>query len=219
MARRAIKAVRQRVRRDPEAARELIIAAAEHVFADQSPDVVGLKDVARVADVSHALVSHYFGTYDRLVDAVLERRAAMTRAGIFAELLDGDVEIRPGALLDRLWASAGDPTTIRLSAWAMLNGRLDRSDFYAARVQGLRLVADALSKRLRTRKGERLARADLEFLLMSALTLVHGYAIGRAALQASLGHDVSPAADADFRARVGELLERHFDLPRRRGRD
>src|ERR1700733_1325987 len=80
---RAKKPTKPRVRRDPEAARELILAAAEHLFANQSPDVVGLKDVARVAGVSHALVSHYFGTYDRLVDAVLERRAALTRAGVF----------------------------------------------------------------------------------------------------------------------------------------
>ncbi len=210
------KAVRRRVRRDPEAARELILVAAEHVFAVHSPDVVGLKDIARKAGVSHALVSHYFGTYDRLVDAVLERRAAKTRAGVFAELLDPDVELRPGALLDRLWESAADPTTVRLSAWIMLNGRLDRADFFAARVQGMRLVADALSKRLRTRRGERVARADIEFLLMAALTLVHGYAIGRGALNASLGHAATTEADADFRKRVGEMLESHFDLPRNR---
>ncbi len=216
MARVVKKAARRRIRRDPEAARELILAAAEHVFAVHSPDVVGLKDIARTAGVSHALVSHYFGTYDRLVDAVLERRAAQTRAGVFSELLDPENQLRPGALLDRLWDAAGDQTSIRLSAWIMLNGRLDRADFFAARVQGMRLVADALSKRLRTRHGERIARADIEFMLMAALTLVHGYAVGRGALQASLGHAVTPEGDADFRRRVGELLERHFDLTRSR---
>src|SRR5438105_3253120 len=123
-----------RVRRDPEAARELILAAAERVFADKSPDVVGLKDVARVAGVSHALVSHYFGTYDGLVDAVLERRAAATRALVFAELLKEDTEVRPNVLLDRLWEASSDKTTTRLSAWAMMSGRVDSADFFAARV-------------------------------------------------------------------------------------
>jgi len=204
-----------RVRRDPEAARELILAAAEKVFAEKSPDVVGLKDVARVAGVSHALVSHYFGTYAKLVDSVLERRASFTRAQVFAELLKEDAELRPGALLDRLWEASNDVTTMRLSAWALMNARVDSADFFAARVQGLRLVADALQKRLRTKKGARLPRADIEFMLMAGLNLVRGYAMSKTALWASLGKDATPEADADYRERVREMLEQHFDIARR----
>jgi AcrR family transcriptional regulator len=204
-----------RTRRDPEAARELILAAAERVFAEKSPDVVGLKDVARVAGVSHALVSHYFGTYDGLVDAVLERRTAITRGQVFAELLKDDAELRPGALLDRLWEAASDKTTMRLSAWALASGRIESADFFAARVQGLKLVAEALQKRLRTKKGGRLPRADIEFMLLAGITLVRGYAMTRTALWSSLGKDASPEADAEFRERVREMLEQHFDIARR----
>ena len=64
----------KRARRSPEEARALILEAAERVFATHLPDVVGLKDVAREAGVSHALVTHYFGTYSALVEATLERR-------------------------------------------------------------------------------------------------------------------------------------------------
>lgn len=213
---KAAKKPRPRVRRDPEAARELILGAAERVFAERSPDVVGLKDVASAAGVSHALVSHYFGTYDALVDAVLERRAERTRAGVFAQLLDPGLELRPGALLDALWIASMDKATMRLSAWALLHGRLDSAEFFAARVQGLRLVADALEKRLRSRRGEKLARADVEFMLVSAVAMVRGYAAARTALQASLGHAPTPEADADFLERVRGMIEHHFDLPRRR---
>src|SRR4051812_23554771 len=70
----ASEEVAKRVRRTPEEARERILEAAERVFATHLPDVVGLKDVAREAGVSHALVTHYFGTYAALVEATLERR-------------------------------------------------------------------------------------------------------------------------------------------------
>ena len=64
-----------------------------------------MKDVARGAGVSHALVSHYFGTYDALVEAVLERRAEAIRRGGFADLVDptGDIQPRgyPGDEVER----------------------------------------------------------------------------------------------------------------------
>jgi AcrR family transcriptional regulator len=69
----------KRVRRTPEEARTLILDAADSVFREHLPDVVGLKDVARAAGVSHALVTHYFGTYAGLVAACSRRRARWAR--------------------------------------------------------------------------------------------------------------------------------------------
>ena len=60
IARRAAAAPRRR--RPPELARQEIVDAAERVFAASQPDQVGLKEVAREAGVSHALITHYFGT-------------------------------------------------------------------------------------------------------------------------------------------------------------
>src|SRR4051794_7784372 len=68
-----------RKRRDPDEARSHILTAAERVFAEHVPDVVGLKEIAREAEVSHALVSHYFGSYEALVEATLERRLRAVR--------------------------------------------------------------------------------------------------------------------------------------------
>ena len=66
-------AARKRVRRSPEEARTLILDAADAVFREHLPDAVGLKEVAKAAGVSHALVTHYFGTYANLVEAALEK--------------------------------------------------------------------------------------------------------------------------------------------------
>ena len=62
----------ERIRRTPKAARALILEAASGVLADLGPDRAGLKEVAAAAGVSHALVTHYFGTFSALVEEVLE---------------------------------------------------------------------------------------------------------------------------------------------------
>src|SRR5438128_2211734 len=64
----------------------LILDAADRVFERFMPDEVGLKEVAREAGVSHGLLTHYFGTYDALVEAALERRVERARAAILEKL-------------------------------------------------------------------------------------------------------------------------------------
>src|SRR5262249_38402902 len=145
----ARRSPKPRARRAPEEARRLILDAAERVFAARGPDAAGLKDVAREAGVSHALVSHYFGTFGGLAAATLDRRAAAARETIFADLARTAGEPDPAALLERLWSWVSDPLTLKLAAWTWLSGRSDDHAFFPARVQGLRLVADALEPRLK----------------------------------------------------------------------
>src|SRR5687768_16598245 len=88
-----------RRRRSPELARQEIMDAAERVFVEFQPDQVGLKDVAREAGVSHALITHYFGTFANMIEAVLERRVGGLRARILEKLRDTQgVLSRPGEL-------------------------------------------------------------------------------------------------------------------------
>jgi AcrR family transcriptional regulator len=204
-----------RKRRDPDEARALILDAAERVFAKHVPDVVGLKDVAREADVSHALVSHYFGSYEALVEKTLERRLDAVRAHVMAEIA------RPGIprerLLDVLAEVIRDPLTLRLLAWAMLTGRTRRGDFFGSRNQGLRQIADALAAVRAREELPVLPRGDIEFAILATITLMLGYGLSREALVGSLGHSITPhalaQADADFRARVRDLLQAYLTRP------
>jgi AcrR family transcriptional regulator len=203
--------VKPRLRRDPEEARGLILQAAERLVGERGPDAVGLKDVAKEAGVSHALVSHYFGTYAALVDAVLELRGENLRARVLALLGDPSAEVRPALLLDRLWDVLASPSAVRLTAWALLSGRADGADFFPRRVQGMRLVADAVEARSRTTAAAGGApsppREDIEFLVALSFVVTLGYGLGRTALRASLGKRANADGDADFRARVVELFE------------
>jgi AcrR family transcriptional regulator len=65
-----VKKIRQR--RTPEDARRLLLQAGELVLGQKGPEKATLRDVADAAGVSHALITHYFKTFDGLVDAVFE---------------------------------------------------------------------------------------------------------------------------------------------------
>ena len=110
-----------RIRRSPQDARALILASAETVLAARGPDAVGLKEVAREAGVSHALVTHYFGTYEALVKAVLERRMELAR--VEAERVIAVAPPGPENLLSVFFALLSDPLHVRLTTWALLSAR------------------------------------------------------------------------------------------------
>jgi AcrR family transcriptional regulator len=198
-----------RVRRDPEETRALILDAAERLFGARGPDAVGLKDVAGEAGVSHALVSHYFGTYAGLVDSVLERRARRMRERVVT-MLAGAQGARPTALLESLWDVLTDRSAARVTAWAILTGKAESAQFFPRRVQGLKLVVDAIMERLPPVEGTRLVREDVEFLAALAMAVTLGYALAGPVLSVALGKRASAAASADFRARLAGMFDAYL---------
>lgn len=208
MPRTTTKPAAKRARRTPEEARALILAAAERTFAQHLPETVGLKDVAQEAGVSHALITHYFGTYDALVEATLEQRIAQVRHELLPRLVSSIGQ--GGSLLEVLAAqraavieAASDPTTMRLVGWAILTGRAATGDFFPHRVQGLRLLADALATTTKA------SREDLEFVIIASFSLATTFAFGGHALAGALGRQPSRAAfDRHCDAMFAAFLER-----------
>lgn len=217
----AARPARTRVRRNPEEARALILEAAERVFAERGPDAAGLKDVAREAGVSHALVSHYFGTYDALVESVFEGYVARVRTGLLTRLatLSGGGAAEIDQLVDDFFETVAEPSYARLSLWALLSGRLDAKDFFARRKQGMRLVADAIeAAAARGPEGVRFSRDELELLLVEVLASGFGYLLGASVFWESLGRKATKERDEAFRrslaARIHAAL--HGAPPRAR---
>ena len=196
----------KRVRRTPEQARATILDAADRVFARHLPDAVGLKEIGEAAGVSHALVTHYFGTYGGLVEAALERRFARLRESLVNQLfvvLDAKAGVAEmlAAYRAAITRDAADPVTVRLAAWAMMSGRTGEEDFFAHRVQGLRLLADALESRTDV------PREDLEFCLIASFALSVVWTVGGPALAGALGKKRPKGNDARFEARVARMIE------------
>lgn len=190
-----------RVRRSPEEARELILAAARKLLAEKGPDAVGLKDVARTAGVSHGLVSHYFGTYGTLVEAVMAAHQASIRAELFARMQEHPDE-GPEAWIEHGFAAMAHPLYGRLSVWAVMSGRTSSAGFFARREQGLRMLVDALEARL----GPDVPRARIERVVVVVLTSMLGYMMGRDVLWAALGKEATEARDAAFREELSALV-------------
>jgi AcrR family transcriptional regulator len=176
-------------------------------LSHRGPDAVGLKDVAREAGVSHALVTHYFRTIDRVIDAALESVAEGNRRVLTGRILGG--EEGPRAWMDQWFEWVTRPEAARFLAWSFLTGRTTRSDFFSRRTRGLKQVADAIEERLAAEFGSvPLSRQDLEFVLLLLMAAPFGYAIGRDGYWAGLGVDrPGEKEDRFFFDRLAELVE------------
>ena len=87
---KAPRSPRKRVRRNPEQARANLLEAAIRVLSKQGPDAVGLKEVAAEAGVSHALVTHYFKTYETLVDATVQEAMLRLRTRLIDAMVTAE---------------------------------------------------------------------------------------------------------------------------------
>jgi AcrR family transcriptional regulator len=94
---------------------DVVLDAAERLFARSGPSAVSLRDVAAEAGVTYSLINRHFGTKDTLVDRLLERYADRWVARL------GDAPDRRDAL-DALVGEGPDAGAyLRLLAWTLLN--------------------------------------------------------------------------------------------------
>jgi TetR/AcrR family transcriptional regulator, repressor for neighboring sulfatase len=184
-----------RRRRTPDQARAEILAAATELIAERGPDAVTLRLVGEAAGVTHGLVTHYFGTYEALVAAVL-RRASEERWGRIRERIAADDGVAHAErVMDVLFEAVGDPRYVRLWAWAMLRPQPGAAAGLAEFVDGLEAgIATMLEG------PDMPSRARIEGRVLLALSASYGYALGRESWLAGLGHDPADAKhDAEFR--------------------
>ncbi len=193
----------ERKRRSPAEARRTILSAAQKLLAQHGPDAIGLKEIAREAGVSHALISHYFGTYESLVDAAMADHLTSQRLDGIQRIMRG--EPHPSAWLDVAFEQLAHPLSGRLLVWAMLTGRLEREDFVVFRDRGLAQVVDLLEAYL-TAAGRKPDREALERGVLIGFCAAIGYSLGRNALWGSLGKRGSAEKDLAFRSQLASVL-------------
>jgi AcrR family transcriptional regulator len=179
------------------------------VFAGRPPDQAGLKEVAQEAGVSHALITHYFGTYAGLIEAALERRMRTVREALLARLREAGALARPGELIALLFRALEDPVHLRLTRWLLASERPAAAHAFALRDHGLQLVAHQVASALAARPGPELI-AKVELTLVTAVAAAYGYAIGKHALVGALGRQVSGELDAEIQRTLGEMLHAHL---------
>jgi AcrR family transcriptional regulator len=196
---------RIRRRRSPEVAREELLDAAERVFADHQPDRVGLKEVAAEAGVSHALITHYFGSYAGLIEATLERRVRALRERLLDRLREAGVASAE-EMLGLLFRALEDPVHLRLMRWLLASERPAAAHAFVFRDRGLQQVAAQVAQALHPDPPPALV-AKLELALLTAVSAAYGYAIGKYALVGALGRQPSRELDDSVQHTLAAMLE------------
>lgn len=198
-----------RRRRPPEMARQEILDAAERVFSASQPDQVGLKEVAAEAGVSHALITHYFGTYAGLIEAALERRLRGLRETMLTRLRVAGALHRPGELLGLLFQALEDPVHLRLMRWLMTSERPAAAHAFGLHDQGLAAIAVEVARALDPQPSAALIH-EIELTLLTAVSAAYGYAISKDALVGALGRKPSTELDEEVRETLAVMVQSHI---------
>jgi AcrR family transcriptional regulator len=203
-------AAEPRKRRSPDEARTLLMDAAERVFMERTPDTVGLRDVAGEAGVSHGLITHYFKTYEGLVEAVFTRRThrVTERAISFVAEMKGTPTA--AGLIDLMLGVVTEPIHLRLVAWSMLTGRALQADFIAGRKQGLEPIAAAIHKaaveEAKQRGTPQPSRDDVDYALLLAIGAAYSWGIGKGPFLSALDRKLTPRSDQEVMTRLRTMV-------------
>ena len=76
-----------------------ILSVAEELFAENGFDGTSVRDIAQLANVNLAMISYYFGSKEKLLEALIEDRAGYT-LGILEELSKNQT-LTPWEKIDR----------------------------------------------------------------------------------------------------------------------
>lgn len=189
----------KRTRRRPEEARQLILDAAKAILIERGPNALGLKDVALAAGVSHALVSHYFGTVHNLIDAAF----ADHFGGIRQSLSAADEQAN---VVETFFEALAAPAHSRAFAWSLLTDRV-RSDNIFDGDQGFSDLIAGVRASLPDAADE-LPDEQVEFAITLAMTSAFGYALARDFLWSEEhGPDNPHPRDGWFREALAKTVE------------
>jgi AcrR family transcriptional regulator len=204
MARQPAPTKKKRVRRSPEAARQLILEAAVRTISKHGPAACGLKDIAAEAGVSHALITHYFGTYEALVQAAVAEAMSQLRERLLSRLLKLH-KPTPEAMVQLYLDIALEPWYGRLVSWAFINDPDASSDYVKQLVPQMKLMVAATEYVFSDNPRGVPSRDQAEALLVSVWAMVVGYVAGNAFFWHALGRKPGPARDRVVREMVGAL--------------
>lgn len=201
---------RVRRRRSPEEARGEILAAAERLFLERGPDQVGLVDVAREAGVSHALVSHYFKTYEGLVQTVVYQHIGKLAVAML-ERLGAAQALETRELLREVFALHEDPLFVRVGLWVLLLTRAERWSLSGPPDDVVMRAGELVTRHfVRVNQSRGLpppSPEQVQHVISLVAMTAHGYALSKHALRASQGQLASPHQDALFIEQLARMIE------------
>ena len=177
-----------RRRRQPQAARDNILAAAEALLIAAGPQSLKLADVARAAGVSNATVLHHFGSIAEAQTALMERMVRQLVLGILTiAQRDGAAAQSATEEIAALFDAFESKGSARLAAWLELTGEARRMTF----------VQTAAREIVEARVGEFASIPDdlREDLMLACVTMALGVGLFGPTLSELLGKPADRARE------------------------
>jgi AcrR family transcriptional regulator len=156
--------------------------------------------------VSHALITHYFGTYAGLLEATLQRRTRALREATLARLREPEALERPADLLELLFRTLQDPVHLRLMRWMLASERPAASHTFALQEHGLAVLAGQVARALSPEPDAALLR-QVEVTLLTAVAAAYGYALAKHTLAPALGREPSRELDDEVRHTLASMVQ------------
>lgn len=188
---------KKRIRRDPEQAKRLILDAAVRTLSERG-SACGLREIASAAGVSHALVTHYFGTHEKLVEAAVEEAMSQVRERLIARLVKLADDATPERMVQTYLDIALEPWHGRLLSWAVLNDQEASAPLLRHLVPQMRLMV-AATERAFSKRRDPPDRETSEALLVCIWSTVVGYVAGHTFFWSALGRKPGPSRDRAVR--------------------
>ena len=180
------------------------------VLSQQGPDAVGLQHVAAEAGVSHALITHYFGTYDALVEATVIECGARMREQLLAKVRS-EPNPTPRAMVELYLEGILEPWYARMVGWALITQHQGTHRYADAIADDVQAIAGALERILEPRMRKPVTRADAEALLVAVWSLGVGYVVGRDFFWRALGREPNARRDRTLREAIGTFAAKLFE--------
>jgi AcrR family transcriptional regulator len=202
------KRANPRRRLDAEAARGLILDAAEKRLVTVGPGGIRLQEVAADAGVSHPTVLHHFGSRELLMKAVITRSVQRINADVIEALVrTGNDDMQLEALLENVATTLENSGSARVILWLALGG------YNVGSTAGFGALVDAAhALRLERRQpSKRPTREDTARLMVLVTTAIVGGSVLAPALLANAGLSAEPATHAQFKRWFARLVIGHVD--------
>lgn len=202
-----------RIRRTAEESRTAILDATERRLVAAGPSGIRLQDVADDVGVSHPTILHHFGSRERLVEEVVQRRIEAMNADVLGALAAGGVpdDRTVRALFERLSESFGPGGHARVVAFLALDGQRGPA------IDGLMPLVHAL-------QANRVALAkpgappptleDSTFTVLLVALALFGDAIVGPMFRGETDPEEAAASSARFRAWLASFVQRHLERER-----
>ena len=190
--------------------REQILIAAEELFSERGFDGTSVRDIAQHANVNLAMISYYFGSKEKLLEALIEMRATYTYNAL--EEISKHPSMTPWEKIDRMLDMYVDRIIANRRFHSIISNEYNtgRSKEVKDMITNIKLRSFEVVKRIiaEGQRQELFRNVDVELTMGSIMGTITQLVNSRK-LFCTLLH-IDDADEYEFRVKVKQRLSAHL---------